>query len=324
MLSAANRWLTRYWGNFSLRKKGLVFLLLPVGALLLNTAVMYRFAEQTERGQFWVIHTFQVQLTLQEILAELAEVAVDGRTYKLTPDRVILDEARKEANSALTKIDALQELTKDNPTQQWRIPSLRALVGQRLKYLLNRAVVDEQVSKPEDIQSQVDHRAILNLIGRMEEEEAALLIIRTARVSRTQDLAVVTAGITFLVGIACGAFGLWLFLSGVARRIVAVGKQVFLLAEGIPVENTDLYSDEIGLVCAGLQQTSGLLIERDLADPGFKRHGEGNRRTGRTALPITCECHGSNRLDHGRKRPGSLRFAVTRSERRRLQHLCAG
>ena len=100
-------------------------------ALLLNSALIYRFAAQRESDQFWVIHTFQVQLNLQEILTKLGEVVVDCRTYKITQDRVVLDEARKGANSALAKIDELQELTKDNIRQQQRIPNLRAFVAQR-------------------------------------------------------------------------------------------------------------------------------------------------------------------------------------------------
>jgi PAS domain S-box-containing protein len=265
MLRAAKHALTRYWGNFSLRNKGVVFLLLPVGALLLNSALIYHFAAQRERDQFWVIHTFQVQLKLQEILASLSAVVVDCRTYRLTRDRVTLDEARKGANSVLAEINAVAALTKDNPKQQQRIPNLRMLAGQRLKYLLDRAIAEERVSTPKEIQSQADHRVILGLIERMEQEEAALLTGRTETSTQTQDLAVATGGITFLIGLACGASGIWLFLSGVSRRITAVGKQVALLAEGIAVENTDPYRDEIALVFAGLQQTSGLLIERDLA-----------------------------------------------------------
>src|SRR5882762_5540124 len=108
MLRIAKTWFTQHWGDLSLRNKGIVCLFLPVAALVLNSALIYRFASERQNAQFWVIHTFKVQLALQHILADLAAVVVDCRTYRLTKDKTVLDEARKGANTTSVGTDALQ------------------------------------------------------------------------------------------------------------------------------------------------------------------------------------------------------------------------
>jgi PAS domain S-box-containing protein len=265
MLLVAKNWFNRKWSDLSLRNKGVVFLFLPIAALLFNSALIYHFAAQRGNAQSWVIHTFQVQLKLQEILSNLSAVVVDTRTYQLTKDRLTLDLARKEESAVLAAVYAVQLLTADNPRQQQLIPQLSDVIRHRLKYLLDRAVIDEPFAVPKEIENQAGQRTILRLIDHMAKEEATLMPARTGRLSQAGEFEIKTGVVTVLMGIVCGSLGIWLFLTGVSRRISAVGRQVALLAEGIQIQRIDQHSDEIGLVCAGLERTSALLVERETA-----------------------------------------------------------
>jgi PAS domain S-box-containing protein len=265
MLRIAEVWLTQHWGDLSLRNKGIAFLFLPVAALVLNGALSYQFNSERQNAQFWLTHTFKVQIGLQQIMAELSTVAIDCRAYKLTKDIQILREARKRTSEMLAGLDALKVLTTDNPKQQGRIYDLRGVIESRLQYLFQRAVADDQLPVQKELESQAEQRAILGLIDRMSQEEAALMVVRVETLTRMQNREVVTGAIAFLVGVVSGILGIWLFLTGIAQRISAIGKQVFQLAEGVQIERSDRHRDEIGLVCGGLELASRLLVEREQA-----------------------------------------------------------
>jgi CHASE3 domain sensor protein len=244
MLRTVTKWCRQWWGDLSLRNKGIVSFLLPIGALLLNSALLYRFDSERQNASFWVMHTFQVQLELQHILVELSSVVTDSRIYRLTSDQVALERAHKSAKAALAGIDAVQRLTADDFRQQKRVPTLRVAVEKRLQYIFEK-VTERRFSVADEINNQARHRAVLDLMNQMMQEEATLMTIRMNRLNVTQNYEVAIDVSAFLVVVVSSVLGIWLFLRGIARRISTAGRQVSLLAEGVRIERTDQRNDEL-------------------------------------------------------------------------------
>ena len=83
--SFCTRW---KWADIPLRSKGIIVLLLPIAALLLNSVIgRVVFTEQQE-AQAWVLHTLNVRSLLEQENGRLRKAVAD-----LTLEKLILKEA---------------------------------------------------------------------------------------------------------------------------------------------------------------------------------------------------------------------------------------
>ncbi|MBV8898687.1 MAG: hypothetical protein JOY92_01050, partial [Verrucomicrobia bacterium] len=67
-MSLIPRFLQRQWTDLNLRKKGAIVLLLPLLALLANTAATRILLNSERDADFWVKHTLEVRVCLQSIV----------------------------------------------------------------------------------------------------------------------------------------------------------------------------------------------------------------------------------------------------------------
>jgi signal transduction histidine kinase/DNA-binding response OmpR family regulator len=251
----------REWANLPLRAKGVVVLLLPLAALLLNSAANSLVASEQRRAQRWVIHTLDVRVLLEHVIADMAMANTGTLTFKLTKDKNTLEESRKSAARVPITVNALQALTSDNDRQQTRITELRSFAARRIQYLDTLAVSKEEQPTAIAIQGQVSQTRLLQIIAAMDEEEASLLTVRTQKLNRIQHVLPLVAPVALVLGLAGALLGIWLFLTGIVRRTAKLGQQVSLLADGIAINDVDQHRDEIGRVAAGIAKTSRLLAE---------------------------------------------------------------
>jgi signal transduction histidine kinase/DNA-binding response OmpR family regulator len=251
----------KQWSNLSLRAKGIVVLLLPIAALVLNSMASTLVASAQQRAQSWVIHTLDVRVLLEHLVADMAMANTGAHTFKLTNDTNALQECREAIARVPTTINTLQALTADNPKQQKRVTELRTFAAQKIQYLVRLAVSKEEQPIATAIQEQASQSRVLQIVAAMDRQEASLLAIRTQKLNRIQRVLPFVAPVALVLGIVGALFGIWLFLTGIVRRTSKLGQQVSMLADGTLLSDLDQHEDEIGRVASGIARTSRLLAE---------------------------------------------------------------
>ncbi|MEJ1969250.1 MAG: CHASE3 domain-containing protein [Rhizomicrobium sp.] len=117
-------------------------LLAAVPVFLVLAGVLYvtiGFAQGEREQQSWVVHTYQVMDSLRAVLADAADSETGERGYLLTHKPGYLQPFRAAKLRTTRDLDAFEQLSRDNPDQQRRARTLRALVEGRL-LLLDRAI----------------------------------------------------------------------------------------------------------------------------------------------------------------------------------------
>jgi PAS domain S-box-containing protein len=100
-----------------------------------NTALLRRQLATQVQNQGWVAHTRQVMLELAETESLLKDAERGQRGYLYTDDPKYLAPYQAAAAQISQHLDALQQLTMDNPAEQARVASLRDLTQRKLDEL---------------------------------------------------------------------------------------------------------------------------------------------------------------------------------------------
>jgi signal transduction histidine kinase/DNA-binding response OmpR family regulator/CHASE3 domain sensor protein len=101
----------------------------------------------------WVNHTNEVINTTENLLSGIRSAEAAQRGYLLTNDRQFLDPYTGAHERAVERVSVLRELTNDNPQQQLRMDTLKALVGERFRQM--RLVLDRSSSISPEERAQV-------------------------------------------------------------------------------------------------------------------------------------------------------------------------
>jgi PAS domain S-box-containing protein len=165
-------------------------------AVLLLILVVNAFVTRRELGiqtgmESWVYHTQQVlsELGRIELLVRNAESAQRGFLY--TGDRRHLAPYNDSVGFVLPQIDAVAQLTADNPTEQARIPELRRITQAKMDELA-QTISLYNAGKPGEAKAVVLSDRGLQLmnelhalVAEMEADETALSAARTANYERS-------------------------------------------------------------------------------------------------------------------------------------------
>lgn len=205
------------------RERAFRLLAVTVAALFLTFASVggvFLWYDHTAR---LVSHTHEVRNGIADVLQALTDAESAQRGYVLSGDPSYLEQIEDGRRRAEAEINAITALTADNPDQQARIVTLRALMGKRL------TVVDQVVNA----RRAADATAALRIIQRGEgiaamdgvrrivrelEAEEARLQIERAR----QTVLIRAALITLLVGFALALT----FLFVKAQRDISLDREV--------------------------------------------------------------------------------------------------
>ena len=159
-------------------------LALAVGVLLFTAAASFwsirGLREQTER----VEHTYRVMQEVANVAAVLKDAQAGTRGYLLTGDTVYLRPYSMAIGMLPNSLKRLGELTADNPAQQARFDSLRALVEQEFRILRPLTQVSNAMNKSTmatllDTDRQT-LRHVRILYNRIQAQEMTLLAQRSA------------------------------------------------------------------------------------------------------------------------------------------------
>jgi PAS domain S-box-containing protein len=148
--------------------------------LVMNAWVtMRQLATQTETA-YWLGHTRQVLLELSQTESLLKDAETGQRGYLFTGDPKYLEPYTAAIGQIDSHLDRVMDLTRDNPTQQARIPTLRVLVHAKMAELA-RTIALYQAGQPDAAKAEVqtDHglqymTGIRATILELEKEETSL------------------------------------------------------------------------------------------------------------------------------------------------------
>jgi signal transduction histidine kinase len=119
-------------------KKRDLYRLALVGAVivvLLNTWIAARSLHKVINSQDWLTHTQQVIITTEQLVARVRASESAARGFVLTNSPVFEQQYSAAGDRTEESIDALQQLTADNPLQQAQIVELRSRIGAKMAVL---------------------------------------------------------------------------------------------------------------------------------------------------------------------------------------------
>ncbi len=195
--------------------------------LLLIGVLTYRIMTVAAQSDQWVEHSRRVADNLDNMRYAMTSMQASSAGFLLTGDESYLEAWRSSMQNLKDRAAALRSLTSDNPTQQASLPALDAIILRRLQ-LGERVVALRRTAGLQIAAAEVGvgrGRAMtaefVRLVQKMQDEEARLLVQRTAR-SR-EDLQ--KAQIALLVGtvsglLISGAAGGGVIRNNACRRLV--------------------------------------------------------------------------------------------------------
>jgi len=110
-----------------------------VGLVAINAIVAYHSVAVLEQAQSWVQHTYQVIAQVEIIMGAAKDAESGERGYLVTGDPLYLEPYTNAERELPMDLDAFQQMTSDNPSQQARIGAMRSHVAAR-NVLLQRGI----------------------------------------------------------------------------------------------------------------------------------------------------------------------------------------
>jgi PAS domain S-box-containing protein len=175
--------------------------------LVANAVVSYHNTLKLIENEQWVSHTYQVVGELEAVLSTLNDAETRQRGYLITGEEQYLEPYQTAISRANNQVNALQQLTRDNPRQQRRISTLRQAIAARVA-LLEQTVELRRVEGFEAAQHLVlTNRGkqimdgIRQQIAEMEKEEYRLLQQRAQESHKSAQRTLLTFSIAALVNL---------------------------------------------------------------------------------------------------------------------------
>ena len=171
---------------------------LVVGLLLLNTWFAYHNIRQMHDDARMVDHTHHVLAALESIISLAKDAETGQRGYIITGEPSYLEPYNAALSAINEPVRTLEQLTRDNPAQQARIPVLKNRIANRLNILEERLVLRKEKgleaareailtgrgkAEMDELRKQVDEMASV---------ERQLLEVRSERSQRTYKVALLT------------------------------------------------------------------------------------------------------------------------------------
>ena len=265
--------MTRFWADRPLALKGLVVVALPLAILLGALVLLYAASNAEVRAEEDVRRAVAIQRDTYQVHALLAEAAAGVRGYALTGEDRFLEPYRKAEAELPQTMDRLDETIRDPEVRGHfdRINDLTVRKREGLKRIVDLA--DDPAARrgePSLIeQALVANKIVLDVmrqeIDLMQRRESVLLDQRRARVDEVRDRFLLLTAISALVGLLGSLAAVYLFSTGIVRRVRMLEANAELLARGEALTNLPEDADEIGKLAQRLARASALLRGREQA-----------------------------------------------------------
>src|SRR6202051_4635181 len=186
--------------------------------------ISYRALVVSKRTQLWVRHTDQVLEELQEVLSASQNIESTSRGFVLTGDNSYIESFKGNILREAKAEGSIEELTADNLVQQRRVPVLKKLLAQTIRF--SESVIDLRQAKGMEAAAELIGDGpqqqitgdIQDLVLEMQNEERRLLAVRDAGASRQLEYTKIVLVLGSLVGLLTALVAEWGVRHGNAKR----------------------------------------------------------------------------------------------------------
>lgn len=275
-MSLSARPITQFWANRRLALKGLVVVTLPLAILLGALVSLYFASSAGVRAENDVRRAFAIQRDAYQVHALLAEAAAGVRGYALTGQERFLEPYRKaEADLPATMARLGREIqdpevrarfNRINDLTTRKREGLRGIVGLAERFgprggdtaVIEQALVANKIVL-DDMRREIDL---------LQQRESVVLNERSERAEQVRLRFLLLTGISAVIGLLGSLAAVYLFSTGIVRRVQMLEANAELLARGEALNAMPQDRDEIGMLAERLSRASALLRgrEQDLRD----------------------------------------------------------
>ena len=269
MVQSVSNW----WANRPLATKGLVVVAVPLLIFLGSVAALYSISRMESRAEQDVRLTIAIQNDVNEVHALLAEASSGVRGYLLTGEPRFLEPYERAEQLVPQVTQRLRGSIRDAEASV-HLARIEALASQKREGLsqlvaARRRTGADVVSDPTITAGLGANKQVLDAlrgeIEGMQERERELLAARQNRLDYVRFNGLVMTGLLTLAGLVGSLFAVFLFSSGIVRRVQRLERDAVLLAQGEALDEREAGRDEIGLLAVRMTEASALLRAREQA-----------------------------------------------------------
>lgn len=259
----------RIWTDRPLAFKGLVVVALPLAVLLGALVSLYLASSAETRAEDDVRRAFAIQRDVYQVHALLAEAAAGVRGYALTrEDRFLAPYYTAEQDLPAT-LSRLDEAIEDETVRPRFIELLQVTQAKRdgLRTTIALTQTSEQPTAQEIERALIANKLALDAvraeIDNIQRLEGIVLDRRRALVDDVRTRFLTLTAVSALVGLLGSLAAVYLFSTGIVRRVSKLEGDAELLARGERLETPPEEADELGRLAKRLGRASALLRKRE-------------------------------------------------------------
>lgn len=273
MGGVTNSHIARWWANRPLASKGLVVVAVPLLIFLGSVAALYAISRLEARAEQDVRLTIAIQNDVNEVHALLAEASSGVRGYLLTGEPRFLEPYDRTETLVPQVIARLRGAIRD-PEAATRLARLEILAGQKREGLARLLAARTGTGSDGAGGSAIAAGLAVNKevldavrgeIEGMQTRERKLLAARQDRLTAVRRNGLIATGLLTLAGLVGSLFAVFLFSSGIVRRVQRLESDAVMLAQGEALDERNAEGDEIGSLASRMREASCLLRARESA-----------------------------------------------------------
>ncbi|MCA3255332.1 MAG: PAS domain S-box protein [Alphaproteobacteria bacterium] len=259
------------WADLPLVFKGVVVVALPLVVLSMSLVSLWLASDAESRAEDDVRLTFAIQRDTHQVHALLAEAAAGVRGYLLTGQERFLEPYRKSEAEMPRTLARLDASIRDRAVRVRfeRVMALTVRKREGLAGLVELARRDDPGRDAAIAAALTANKRVLDglraEIDTIHDLEESLMASRRARVDEVRARYLALTAISGLVGLLGSLAAVYLFSTGIVRRVRLLEGNAELLERGEPLAAFPEETDEIGRLARKLDRASALLRAREQA-----------------------------------------------------------
>jgi PAS domain S-box-containing protein len=184
--------------KLSYRNTGVLFAF-AVAAIVCCSLLFFKSIQKTSANYFWVNHTNEVLIKIEETFSSLISAETGVRGYQVTKDKNFLNSFEEHHQNVVSGLQYIAELTKDNPTQQEKLKQLQKTIEHRFElfHIVIRSE-DQNVIIQLAKEGQVLTEEARSLFAELALEEQQLMSTRKENLGSSQSFLVKITGLVIV------------------------------------------------------------------------------------------------------------------------------
>jgi len=183
--------------------------------MMLIGGLCYRWTLVSDESDRWVEHTHQVLAKIQDLELTIVTIESESHNFALTGHESDLKTYHATALRAKQDLEAIRDLTTDNPIQQQQLPFLADLLSQYIGYadmIVSLRQIQGRAAATGFIAADQDQRIVDEIrasLGKLHSEEERLQLLRVTKTERYLNQTKRILVIGTLLGILVAGFAAW-------------------------------------------------------------------------------------------------------------------